>query len=229
MEEPRATTSQQVACKFSQCHIEQFTDVIKTTMAQQPNFYLDMDNIVDDIRDHIKALGPEIFKKRNELLIAIRLVEAFRIFDWIKICLVCGSYQSVFRELRFILEAVALACYIDLNHRSASLESKIEVFKALSNVKGFYGLELFAKLKGLSKKDDIKKLYKDLSGFVHPSTSEDRPFINPAISDDVVDSLKWNIFDASLLDISIKECKNVANTIIGINEYFVKAFLQSGA
>ena len=129
-----------------------YSHIIGQTKNDAPRALNEIDKILDDIRSHIRGIDEEVFSRRNELLIAIRLVEAFRIFNWIKICLACGSYQSVFRELRFMLDGVAQACCIDLNHFGASLETKLEVYKALGEGGGFMGSTLFERLKGFRKK-----------------------------------------------------------------------------
>ena len=105
-----------------------YKEIIEKTEDDARSVFKDIDNVLDHIRDHIRGIDQRVFCRRNDLLIAIRLVEAFRIFNWIKVCVTCGSYQSIFRELRFMLDGIAQACYIDLNHMEASLECKLEVY-----------------------------------------------------------------------------------------------------
>ena len=125
-----------------------------------------------------------------------------------------------------MLDGVAQACYIDLNHFDASLVSKLEVYKALGEVGGFIGSSLFDRIKGFKKKQILKDLYAELSRFVHPSIEESRRWIESAPAKELVDSLKFNRFDRELLDQAIKKCKEVAHLLITIDDHFIKEFLS---
>jgi hypothetical protein len=199
---------------------------VRQTFNGAPRALNEIENILDDIRVHIRGIPPKVFLRRNELLIAIRLVETFRIFNWVKICLACGSYQSVFRELRFMLDGVAQACYIDLNHFDASLVSKLEVYKALGEMGGFIGSSLFDRIKGFKKKQSLKNIYTELSRFVHPSIEESWRWIESTPQKELVDSLKFNRFDQELLDQAIQKCKEVGHMLILIDDHFVREVLS---
>ena len=207
--------------------LSNYSHIVEQTNDYAPTALNEIDTILNNIRSHIRGIDEEIFSRRNELLIAIRLVEAFRIFSWIKICLACGSYQSVFRELRFMLDGVAQACYIDINHFDASLSSKLEVYKALGDMGGFIGSTLFDRLKRFEKKQALKDLYIELSRFVHPSIEESRRWIECAPPEGVVDSLKFNRFDKESLDQAIRKCKEVGFLLVSIDDHFVKSFHQN--
>ena len=207
---------------------EHYDDVIEETLRNAPALFTDIDDILTNIRNHIRTIDERVFARRNDLLIAIRLVEAFRIFNWIKVSLVCGSYHSVFRELRFMLDGVAQGCYIDLNHIDAPLSCKLEVYKALGQMGGFMGGRLFEKIGGLPERKQIGDLYRALSRFVHPSVEESRVWIeSPASEEKVVDSLKYNRHDSKLLDEALTRCREVGNMLIQVNSHFVENFLQS--
>ncbi len=206
--------------------LSNYSHIVEQTRNDVPGALNEIEKILDDIRAHIRGIDKEVYSRRNELLIAIRLVEAFRIFNWIKICLACGSYQSVFRELRFMLDAVAQACYIDLNHIDASLVSKLEVYKALGDMGGFIGSTLFDRIKGFNKKQILKDVYTKLSRFVHPSIEESRRRIESTPLKELVDSLKFNKFDRKLLDQAIEECKEVGRLLILIDNHFMREFLS---
>ena len=206
--------------------LSNYSHIVEQTKSDVPNALNEIEKILDDIRAHIRGIHKEVYSRRNELLIAIRLVEAFRIFNWIKVCLACASYQSVFRELRFMLDGVAQACYIDLNHFDASLVSKLEVYKALGDTGGFIGSSLFDRIKGFQKKQILKDLYAELSRFVHPSIEESRRWIEYTPPKELVDSLKFNKFDRELLDQAINKCKEVGRLLILIDGHFIKEFLS---
>ncbi len=125
-----------------------------------------------------------------------------------------------------MLDGVAQAYYIDLNHFDASLSSKLEVYKALGDIGGFIGSTLFDRLRGFEKKQVLKELYGELSRFVHPSIEESGRWIECAPPEEVVDSLKFNRFDRKLLDQAIEKCKQVGRMLVSIDDYFVKNFLS---
>jgi len=200
--------------------------IIDITESNFPDAFNKIDNILDDIRKSIRGIDSRVFSKRNDLLFAIRLVECFRIYNWIKVCLSCGSYQSIFRELRFMLDGVAQAYYIDLNHIDASLVSKLEVYKALGEMGGFIGSSLFDRIKGFQDKKKLNTLYKELSRFVHPSVEESRIWIESSPPEGTVDSLKFNRYDPLLFQQSVEKCKSVGELLVSLNNHFVCAFLE---
>ncbi|MFC1836714.1 hypothetical protein ACFL2Q_18650 [Thermodesulfobacteriota bacterium] len=202
--------------------VPDYNHIIEETFTRNSLAVDEIDAVLSDLREHIRKIDERVFVKRNELLIAIRLVEAFRIFKWIKVCLACGSYQSVFRELRFMLDAIAQACYIDLNHVDVPLSCKLEVFKALGENGGFIGSRLFERISGFQEKRRLIDLYKQLSRFVHPSIEESRKRIESRGSEEeVVDSLKRNRFDPVLLAEALTKCKDVAGMLLSVNSHFV--------
>jgi hypothetical protein len=203
-----------------------YDEIITKTGEDASYVFNEIDKVLEDIRKDIKQIDPEVFCKRNELLVAIRLVEAFRIFNWIKVCLACGSYQSVFRELRFMIDGIAQACYIDLNHIEASLESKLEVYKALEEMGGLIGGALFDRIKGLNRKQELKDVYSELSRFMHPSIEESRARVGTPPAEKVVDSLKFVRYNQGLLDQAIDKCRQVWSSLIFVNDHFVKECLK---
>lgn len=93
-------------------------------------------------------------------------------FNWIQHCVLSGAYHQAFRELRYLLEMMVQAYFLDTNHSDAMIETKMEILKALENLnKPITGCNFIDKT-DLGNKKKLKKLYKDLSGFVHPSFKE---------------------------------------------------------
>lgn len=203
-----------------------YSHIIEQTDKDAQIALQEIDNVLDDITSHISNIDMDVLSRKNELLIAIRLTEAIRMFSWIKICLYCGSYQSVFRELRFMLDSVAQGCYIDLNHFDASLLSKLEVYKALGEIGSFIGSNIFEKLKGFPKKQDLKDLYGKLSLFVHPSIQEANKWFQNRQPNEMVYSMISNKYNRELLDHTIEKCKEVGVMLISIDNYFIDRFLN---
>lgn len=202
-----------------------YEDIIRRTAKDFPNALEEIESVLEDIRKYINEMDKRVFSRKENLLIAIRLTEAFRIYNWIKVCLACGSYQSAFRELRFMLDGVAQACYIDINHMDASLESKLEVYKALCDMGGFIGGNLFERIKGLKEKQQLKDIYGELSRYVHPSIEESRKRIESPPPEGVVQSLMMNNFDRDLLTFTIDKCRQVGKLLVSINAHFEKECL----
>lgn len=206
--------------------LEDYNTIYQKTINLNSEDLNQIDIIIDKLRTHIKLLNKRLYNKRESLLIAIRFVECFKIFKWIKVCLAYGSYNSVFRELRFLIDSITQAYYIDINHFNASLESKLEVLKGLSEYASFYGSGLIKKIRGLPNKQKLRDIFGELSNYVHASYEESKPFIEPTFKKDVIDSLKYNRYNETLLKRCIDKCIEVSNNIIEINEDFEKKYLK---
>jgi len=118
------------------------------------------DNWIDIIQPLLK-IAP-----RNSLLI-IRFVEFNRIMLWIQNCVYCGQYYSALRELRFLLEFILKALYLDQKYQNEKIESRIQEEEQLQ------GRRLISKL-DLSdeQKNKLKSLYGRLSEYTHPTKKE---------------------------------------------------------
>ncbi len=205
---------------------EDYLEIWQTTLKRNQRELNQIDKIFENLRKHISSLDPQLHRCKEDLLIAIRFVESFKIFNWIKTSLICGSYSSVFRDLRFLIDSIIQAYYIDLNHFNVELNSKLEILKALSEYSRFYGSELINKIKGLSKKQELRDLFSELSNYVHASYEECIPFIDPTSKTDVIDSLKFNIYNEALLKKCVAKCIEVSKWLIILNEDFEIKFLE---
>jgi len=198
------------------------------------------DEIVDTLKEiskeilnHIAQTDPNLLANRDNLLIAIRITECVKIFDWILLELLLGTYRSVNKELRFMIESMCQAYYIDYNHFSAPLISKFEILKALGNYGNFIGGKLIEKTK-LNKplKKKIKEIYGILSNFVHPSSEESRLLLERIKNsgtknrDRLSPILDVNRFDEISLKNCLTYCNNVKEIIIQINQKFENDFIE---
>ena len=198
-----------------------YEGIIKETRKYHPEVINKIDNLTTKIFKHINSLDEEIYNRRENLLIALRLTDGINILNLIKICLLCGSYYTVLRELRFLLESVCQAYLIDFNHPNATFEAKFEVLKAVSNVRVSQGTRLINNIKDLKIKTKVKKLYGELSGYVHPSYKERKLAIN-----NVKDALNLK-YNEDLLNKCIVKCEETVNYIIQINSHFQTKFLEN--
>lgn len=107
---------------------------------------------------------PQLFLRRSG--------ELFKNLIWIQECVMSGAYHQAIRELRYILETMIQSYYLDTNHPHASGECKLEILKALESFKSYVTGTILIEQTDLDNKKKLKKLYKNLSGYVHPSPAE---------------------------------------------------------
>lgn len=81
-----------------------------------------------------------------------------------------GVYRVVLRELRYMLESMVLAYYIDQEHPNAGIDCKIEIQKEVTE--HLYGSRLIDSLENFDNKKQIKEIYRDLSDYIHPTLQE---------------------------------------------------------
>ena len=94
-----------------------------------------------------------------------RFLELFRSFSWHMTAVFCGAYESAIRELRFILEDMCQAVYLDQFYKDLDLEERYE--KAKNHLRG---TPLICKLELPSNiEKQLMELYRNLCDYVHPS------------------------------------------------------------
>lgn len=117
-------------------------------------------------------LSYEMRKNRKEecehSLTFFRLVYFYHEFRWIRDCISQNAYHQAIRELRFILDSMVQAYYIDKEHPSTKMQCKLEIVKELDR---HYRGQLIEPT-GLEHKETLKELYGELSGYVHSSYKE---------------------------------------------------------
>jgi len=117
----------------------------------------------------IDLVQPLLKRPSSGSLLIIRFMEFNRIMLWVQTCVYCGQYYSALRELRFLLEFIMKAYYLDKTHPEDTIEFKIEKDKE----KKLYGSQLIKKLDFVPYvKDELLKLYAELCGYTHPSKEE---------------------------------------------------------
>lgn len=150
---------------------EIFENVEKETKNSVGNRYFIWSKHYDNWIDII-----QLFQNRSssDSLLIIRFIEFNRIMFWIQTCVYCGQYYSTLRELRFLLEFIMKAYYLDKTYPENTIEFKMEKDKE----KKLIGGRLIEKLDFAS---DVKyrlfNLYGELSGYIHPSKEELAQFL----------------------------------------------------
>lgn len=148
---------------------------------------------------------PEL-EKTNSMLI-LRWAELQNILLWIWINVLYGRYHPAIRELRYILESIIQAYYIDVRHPKADIYCKLEILKEIS----IFGGRLIQKT-DLEHKEEIKKIYSDLSQYVHGSYEE----LKDAIEEGNVATRVTFAFDLELFN----KCKYFTDKVMDVS-YFI--------
>jgi|SRR6185312_3989466 len=121
----------------------------------------------------IDLLGPVIMDstKRNSenSMVILRFIQLNRKIPWLLKNTIEGDYHQVIRELRFILESMIQAYYLDMEYQESDIERKLEIVK--KSEKDSYGSRLINKL-SINHKEEIKELYSTLSKYTHSSYKE---------------------------------------------------------
>lgn len=111
-------------------------------------------------------------KKRSAVrnsLTFFRMVFFYREFRWIQYCISQNAYHQCIRELRFILDSIIQAYYVDERHHNSRMSCKLEIVKEVDRW-GFGGKLI--EQTNLRHKQDLKDLYGELSTYVHSTYRE---------------------------------------------------------
>jgi len=110
-------------------------------------------------------------KNVDKSLTFFRVSSFYREFRWIQTCISQNAYHQSIRELRFVLESIVQAYYVDQKHRNSGMVCKLEIIKAIDDV--LYGGKLIERIgPGFKHKQDLKDLYSDLSKYIHSTHKE---------------------------------------------------------
>ena len=74
-------------------------------------------------------------------------------------------YHQSIRELRYMFEAIIQAYYIDKEHPITSIDCKLEILKEIDRMVGSRLIDST----DLKRKNELKTLYGELSGYIHSS------------------------------------------------------------
>lgn len=94
--------------------------------------------------------------------------ELFRISGHILFLSYNGLYRNAFDNIRYALESIVQAVYIDSRHPKTPLQTKIEILKEIEDKREYHAVRLIDELE-IDHKDMLKKQYKELSQIIHPS------------------------------------------------------------
>ena len=79
-----------------------------------------------------------------------------------------GLYRNAFDDIRYVLESIVQALYIDLRHPKIDINTKIVILKEVEDKREYHAVRLIDELE-IDHKDKLKREYKNLSRIIHPS------------------------------------------------------------
>jgi len=120
-----------------------------------------------NIRDIVFPTESVLEKSMNSLVFA-HFLELPRVSNHILFLCLNGLYRNAYDSIRYALESVIQALYIDSRHPETSIEVKIEILKEVENKREYHANRLVDELE-IPYKDRIKEQYKRLSQIIHPS------------------------------------------------------------
>ncbi|MDD2679078.1 MAG: hypothetical protein PHS81_04310 [Candidatus Nanoarchaeia archaeon] len=196
-----------------------FTDVEKeTNRKEEENRYYLWTEWYNNWIDLVKWLDELIKEQRYESLFFYRFLELNKQLLWIYKCVNSGAYHTAIRELRFVFESFIQAHYIDKEHPESEMECKLEIIKD----KLIFGSKLIDNTKNLENKNELKKLYSELSKYTHSSYEE----LKIPIKEGKVDTSIIFTYDKELFDKCYIFTNKVMDTIIFVLMSFEKRMIK---
>lgn len=101
-------------------------------------------------------------------LVSVSYFELFRISAYVLLLSCNGLYRTAFGEIRYLLELIFQALYIDQRHPNTDLRTKIEILKEVENKREYRSGRLINDLK-IGFKGELRKEYRKLSRTIHPT------------------------------------------------------------
>jgi len=124
-----------------------------------------------------------------------------------------GLYRNAFDNIRYALELIVQALYIDHRHPEAPLKTKIEVLKEVEDKREYHVVRLIDELK-IDHKDMLKKQYKELSQVIHPSHKQIVTTLSDLMEDKGVPAT-----------VDCKEISKIYNSMIKMYDIFFFLFI----
>ena len=132
-------------------------------------------------------LGKEYRVKIGSSLTLTCSIELVRISGHILFFSYSGLYRQAFNNIRYALESIVQAIYLDDRHPNTQLETKIEILKEVENQQDYRVNKLITKLEGISEyKDSLQKEYSNLSKNIHHSHKQITATLDDLRRDDTI-------------------------------------------
>lgn len=110
--------------------------------------------------------------------IVFRIAELHNLIAWIWKCVLCGAYHQAIRELRYVFDSMLQAFYLDDKYPDANKSHKLVTLKKIDST--LFGRRLIDRIP-LEPNKKLKKMYSDLSKYVHPTHKELSPIFKKGL------------------------------------------------
>jgi len=155
---------------------EGFADIFKKSREECGNELESIRQLIFDIIWNVFKPYRECGAKNGKLrvpkyynsLVDACFLELFRISGHILFLSCKGLYRNAFDNIRYVLESIVQALYIDLRHPKTDMNTKIEILKEVEDKREYHAVRLIDELE-IDHKDTLKRQYKQLSQIIHPS------------------------------------------------------------
>jgi hypothetical protein len=112
--------------------------------------------------------NPKSIPKYMHSLVFTCFLELVRISGHIFFLSCNGLYRNAFNDIRYALESIVQALYIDFRHPEVNIGTKIEILKEVEDKREYHAIRLIDDLE-IDFKGELRKEYKNLSRIIHPS------------------------------------------------------------
>ncbi len=110
--------------------------------------------------------------------------------------------ERLMSNIRFLLEMVVQAYYIDSNHQNSGLDTKLEILKEIGDKREYRAASLIEKL-GIGDNKELQAEYKSLSKQIHASYDSFYKLFPDLICREQQKMLLINIKQCEILDINL--------------------------
>ncbi|MFW9890366.1 MAG: hypothetical protein ACFFER_19475 [Candidatus Thorarchaeota archaeon] len=173
---------------------------------------------------HYSQIPDDLINQRTRLLIAVRYTECLQSILWIEWLVMHGGYHQAIRELRSILESIVQAYYVDKNYRDIDVKGKLAVLKEMNLSRSDFGKKLIEKANPPSS-HKTRKLYDELSKFVHTSVEHLDEILSEPDSDQRIVELTTPQYDRKLLQKCYKLTEQVVKHVIAMNQDLIEKLI----
>lgn len=199
-----------------------FVDVERETrQKEEKNRYYLWTEWYSDWVDLFKWLDGLIKEQRHISLFLYRFLELNRQLLWICKCVHSGTYHTAIRELRFVFESFIQAYCIDKEYPESEMGYKLEIIKKFDKPPYELSGSKLINRTNLENKDELKKLYSELSDYTHSSYES----LKSPIKEGKVDASIIFTYDKELFDKCYIFTNKVMDAIIFVLISFEKRMI----
>lgn len=129
------------------------------------NFTSDLTVLVGFVIDNSDS------EEAKQSVLYLRFLQSIFDLNELPCLLMAAQYTSGIQLIRYRLESMIQAYYLDQQHPVFSLQNKVAILTEISDKREYFVSPLIKKL-SVGHKDIIRELYKELSAALHPSHSD---------------------------------------------------------